>query len=908
MGGAIGLSVPRTRRALVWGLGVALSALLVAVVPARAGATPLPGSLTQLATPFNCIGEATGVSEGNACGTLVTAGTNNAFQVQLSPDGRNAYSVAVGGALIEYSRDEATGALTVIGCITAGTEKCAEKEVTENVEEITEPTAVALSPDGKDVYVTSKGKDDVVEFEREEASGLLTQIDGNKGCVAEEAGGECEIKNAKGLHEPYGITVSPDGKNVYVTAAQGEAVAEFSRNTSSGTIEPLSGHECIGGPTSGCTLDTAVGMAEPFGVIVSPDGKNVYVAAGAKKAEGAIVEFERGPEGALKQLEGNGGKEGCISEQIAQCEAGAGVEGAEDIAISPDEKNIYVTSAPDQAVIELERTTPAGGLKQIGEPNGCVALNPTGPTKRCSAAELIGDSRGIAISPEGDNVYVGSAGESGVAAFARNAEGDLEQLAEPAACITSEVSGCATNEVHGLKEARRVIVSPDGTNVYVAGQAAGAIAELARAVTPTVTGLNPNQGPYAGETEVTIEGTGFIEGASVKFGPSPARNVRVNSGHSITATAPAGSETSNVTVTTPVGTSAINFGDEYVYGRVGGLDLDAYCESIGDSGKDSEGNGPVVLMKGEVEGPEYAYDNWACVETDGTVVGIAVEGPAPSMNNACALAYPGVADHADAEDPNNAFSWTCYEGAPPPEQPRGGGGEHKGEENGSTGGGGSGGSGGNESTAKIASTGPIIPPAIAVPPPVLAKTGNVAPVSGTVSVKVPGTSKFVPLATLEQVPFGSVIEATQGHVRVTVALPDGKTETGEFFSGEFILRQGANGEVIAELTGGNFSVCPTTRERAHKAGVAVSGAPRALTAAASGSHVVRKLWANAHGKFETKGNYAAGAVQGTEWLTEDLCDGTLIKVTRDKVAVTNLVNHRKVEVKTGHHYLAKAPR
>lgn len=42
-------------------------------------------------------------------------------------------------------------------------------------------------------------------------------------------------------------------------------------------------------------------------------------------------------------------------------------------------------------------------------------------------------------------------------------------------------------------------------------------------------------------------------------------------------------------------------------------------------------------------------------------------------------------------------------------------------------------------------------------------------------------------------------------------------------------------------------------------------------------------------------------------LTEDLCEGTLIRVTRDKVAVTNLVNHKHIEVKTGHRYLAKAP-
>jgi hypothetical protein len=143
-----------------------------------------------------------------------------------------------------------------------------------------------------------------------------------------------------------------------------------------------------------------------------------------------------------------------------------------------------------------------------------------------------------------------------------------------------------------------------------------------------------------------------------------------------------------------------------------------------------------------------------------------------------------------------------------------------------------------------------------------------------------------------------VIEATHGHVSVTTTQPNGTTQTGEFFEGEFILRQGRNGQVLAELTGGNFSVCPNARERAHKA---------RATVATSGKHVVRKLWANAHGSFSTKGNYAAGAVQGTEWLTEDLCEGTIIRVTRDKVAVTNLVNHHHVEVTTGHKYLAKAP-
>ena len=201
--------------------------------------------------------------------------------------------------------------------------------------------------------------------------------------------------------------------------------------------------------------------------------------------------------------------------------------------------------------------------------------------------------------------------------------------------------------------------------------------------------------------------------------------------------------------------------------------------------------------------------------------------------------------------------------------------------------------------AKMPSSGVVGSQAAALPAPKLAVTGNLAPVSGSVLVKLPGSSTFVALTTAEQIPFGTVVNATHGRVSVTTAGPHGGTQTAEFFEGEFILTQGRNGLVVATLTGGDFAVCPTARERSHVA--------RASSRYASGKHVVRKLWANAHGSFSTKGNYAAGAVEGTEWLTEDLCEGTLIRVTRDRVLVTNLVNHRHVTVKAKHRYLAKAP-
>lgn len=189
--------------------------------------------------------------------------------------------------------------------------------------------------------------------------------------------------------------------------------------------------------------------------------------------------------------------------------------------------------------------------------------------------------------------------------------------------------------------------------------------------------------------------------------------------------------------------------------------------------------------------------------------------------------------------------------------------------------------------------------ATALPAPKLALTGNLAPVSGSVLVKLPGSSTFVALTTVDQIPFGAVVNATHGRVKLTTAGPHGGTQTGEFFEGEFILTQGRDGLVTATLAGGNFSVCPTARERSHLA--------RASSKHASRKHVVRKLWTNAHGSFSTKGNYAAATVRGTEWLTEDLCEGTLIRVTRDRVVVTNLVNHRHATVNAGHRYLAKAP-
>lgn len=83
---------------------------------------------------------------------------------------------------------------------------------------------------------------------------------------------------------------------------------------------------------------------------------------------------------------------------------------------------------------------------------------------------------------------------------------------------------------------------------------------------PAVTSLSPNFGPEAGGTVITITGSGFVTGNSnVYFGSTQATAVVINSSTNITATSPPGTSVVNVTVVTPFGTSPIVPADQFTY-------------------------------------------------------------------------------------------------------------------------------------------------------------------------------------------------------------------------------------------------------------------------------------------------------------------------------------------------------
>jgi hypothetical protein len=73
---------------------------------------------------------------------------------------------------------------------------------------------------------------------------------------------------------------------------------------------------------------------------------------------------------------------------------------------------------------------------------------------------------------------------------------------------------------------------------------------------------------------------------------------------------------------------------------------------------------------------------------------------------------------------------------------------------------------------------------------------------------------------------------------------------------------------------------------------------------AAGHSTARRLWGNVHGNFRTTGRYASATVRGTEWLTEDTCAGTLVKVARGVVSVDDFPHHRTVLVRAPHRFLS----
>jgi DNA-binding beta-propeller fold protein YncE len=264
------------------------------------------------------------------CATVPGSSLNAANAVAVSPDGSSVYVTAATGYIVHFFA-AAGGQLTYDGCISndGSGGLCVDAPGTP----LSGADSVAVSPNGRSVYVASAASGTVTHFFAAPAGQISYD-----GCVSGDgSGGACAVASPDALGSPTSVAVSPDGKSVYVAAAQPGAVSHFfaapaGQLTYDGCISnDGSGGACANAP--GSPLGTATSVA------VSPDGSSVYVASPA--ASGTLSTFAVASGGQLTYS-------GCISSDGSDGACtdapGTSLQGVTRVAVSPNGNSVYAGS------------------------------------------------------------------------------------------------------------------------------------------------------------------------------------------------------------------------------------------------------------------------------------------------------------------------------------------------------------------------------------------------------------------------------------------------------------------------------------------------------------------------------------------------------------------------------------
>lgn len=340
-------------------------------------------------------------------------GLAGVLAVAITPDGRNVYAVGPGGnAVAVFGRDPSTGALTEIEV---------QRDGVGNVDGLAYAAALAISPDGGFVYVAGSRDDAVAAFARDAATGKLTFLQ----ALREGVGG------VEGLRYARALAISPDGQFLYAAGQKSDAIAVFKRNTLTGwlTFVEVQHQQAASG-----------GVVEPVALTVSPDGGQLYAAS---YEQTAVLVFTRDR------------ATGHLSARPPGPEADLGVVGIHSVAVSPDGVFVYATRQDDDAIAIFRRDRTTGDLSFVDV-----------------VAQGVGGADGlygvfwVTVSPDGRRLYAASTLDHSVAAFARDP-------GTGAITFLEKSRGAPSREC--LAFARSAVVSPDARHVYVAGASSNSI-------------------------------------------------------------------------------------------------------------------------------------------------------------------------------------------------------------------------------------------------------------------------------------------------------------------------------------------------------------------------------------------------------------------------------------------------
>ena len=429
------------------------------------------------------------------------------------------------------------------------------------------------------------------------------------------------------------------------------------------------------------------------------------------------------------------------------------------------------------------------------------------------------------------------------------------------------------------------VTTPGGTS------ATGAADRFTFVPPPTVTAINPSSGPGPGGTSVTITGTTFTGATAVHFGATPASSFKLDGDTQITAVSPAGSGTADVTVTTPSGTSAAGAGDQFTYTVANTNPPPPHGIPTVLTGAPSVKSTSGAALEGSVNPqglPTTAHFEYG-LDSRFRAAGPTYDQSTPSQNVGSDFSSHAITTSLTGLVPNALYHVRLVATN----------------------------SAGTTFGPDATFTTRSDPPP--TQPPLLGSSFDVQPVKGIVFIKING--KFIPITEVRQIPNGAIINALRGTISLFTATgpaashsvaqtarakhkptksPGPRTQKGTFGGAVFRVTQDHSGLTTLALVSNAFKGAPSFASCTTKHG------GRATVAALSKKTLQLLRGSDNHGKFRTKGRYAAATTRGTIWSVADRCDGTLTKVSKDSVLVNDFVRHITLTVRAGHSYLALA--
>ncbi len=395
------------------------------------------------------------------------------YGIALSPDGKHAYVVDEGSSnLLVYTATDTQGRSRSLQYVS--TQSSAARSADE---QFGSPLQVAVSPDGKNVYVTGSSGDSVATFARNGSSGALTWIDTVKNGAGYDCIGTVCSGTISSLDGAYGIAISPDGRFVYISSINSDAITVFQRNQVDGALSAAGGL----GAANFVQAFTRADLNSAYGLAVSPDGAHVY--ATGFLSDTLLVLARNAITGTLTH------------KQTITTTTAAELDGVFRVVTSPDGRFVYTAGG----------NSGTGGVCVFGRDlsDGTLAY------RACyvdATTRLLDGASDLALNRDGTRLFVTSRLEHGVNVFLVNRETGLLSFADSIA-PTSPL----------MTTARGVAVAPDDGYLYATSNGTDEVFSfpIARPL-PIIEGLVPASKVLNSEPTFVVRGSGFISTSSVR--------------------------------------------------------------------------------------------------------------------------------------------------------------------------------------------------------------------------------------------------------------------------------------------------------------------------------------------------------------------------------------------------------